>query len=60
MCNHVRVTANLSVADHIGSKGVSFNMLQNPWTLALFLALIFHGGMDREGTQGTLLILHHT
>ena len=49
MFNHVRVTANLSVADHIGSKGVSFNMLQNPWTLALFLALIFHHGINRGG-----------
>ena len=28
-------------------------MAENLWTLALFLALIFHGGMDTDGTLGT-------
>lgn len=31
----------------------SFNVAQNLWTLALFLALIFHGGMERDGTSET-------
>ena len=30
--------------------GLSFNLEQDLWTLTLFLALLFHGGMDRNGT----------
>ena len=33
--------------------GLSFTMTQDLRTLALFLAMIFHGGMDRDGTLGT-------
>ena len=41
------------MADCMGSKGLSFNMAQNLWPLALFLALIIRGRIDRRRTLGT-------
>lgn len=32
--------------------GLSSNKAQDLWTLILFLALIFHGKTDRDGTLG--------